>query len=82
MPEIKYKVVSDNLRTEPRSQVHPEWMDKVIEGKTIELGVPQARLGAYYKTFKRQGYKLRTRSVGPEATVIWVVPMPEGADGE
>jgi hypothetical protein len=77
MSDVTFRVVDDGLRTEARPRALAPWIALVIDGNTVEVGMPQAKLGGYYKTFANLGYKLRTRTAGPDATVVWAESLLE-----
>ena len=68
--DAKFEVVSDELRTAPRASRRAPWIDVVLEGSTIRLDMPQDKLGGYYKTFAKEGLKLRTKADGTH-TIVW-----------
>ena len=74
--EAQFEVVSDELRTAPRASRRAPWIDVVLEGKTIRLEMPQDKLGGYYKTFQKEGLKLRTKADGTH-TIVWAESPPK-----
>lgn len=70
MSDITYEIVSDDLRTAARQTEQPEWVKAALEGETIRVNLTQTKLGGYYKTFSKQGFKLRTRADG-DHTILW-----------
>lgn len=82
MSDVTFRVVDDDLRTEARPRALAPWVQLVLDGNTIEVDLPQAKLGGYYKTFSSKGMKLRTRSQGPDKTVIWGESMLDAPKGK
>lgn len=74
MSEVEFKVVADDLRTVARQLRKAAWVQMVIDGKTLRVNLPQVKLGGYYKTLSKEGYKLRTRADG-EQTIVWAEPL-------
>jgi hypothetical protein len=76
MAEPIFEIVSDELRTKPRDLHRAQWMIEVFDGKTVRVKLEQTKLGGYYKTFSKEGYKLRTKADG-EYTIVWAERPPK-----
>ena len=46
------------------------------------LGLPQGKLGGYYKTFQKEGLKLRTKADGSTHTIVWAESPPVVKSGK
>lgn len=75
----EFEIVGDELRTPERATA--PWIAAVIEGKTVKLNLKQAKMGGYYRTVERHGYKLRTRAV-EDGVVVWAEAKPSEANGQ
>ena len=75
MTDDEFVVVSDELRTAPRQTKRAAWVDVVLNGSTIRLDKTQDKLGGYYKTFAKEGLKLRTKADG-NTTIVWAESVP------
>lgn len=79
--EAQFEIVSDDERGPAGARRLSPWILALFEGKTVKLNVEQGKLGGYYKTAERHGYKLRSRAV-EGGTIVWAEPIaPEQLNG-
>jgi hypothetical protein len=77
MTDAEFEVVADDLRSVARQLRQAAWVQTVLDGKTIRVNSPQAKLGGSYRTFAKQGYKLHTRADGEGSTIVWAEKIAE-----
>jgi hypothetical protein len=76
MADAPFEVISDDERGPAGGRRLSPWVQALFDGKTIKLGIEQGRLGGYYKTAERHGFKLRSRAV-EGGTIVWADPIEE-----
>lgn len=78
--EAQFEIVSDEERGPAGARRLSPWILALFDGKTVRLNVEQSKLGGYYKTAERHGFKLRSRAV-EDGTIVWAEAIPDETNG-
>lgn len=79
--EAQFEIVSDDERGPAGGRRLSPWILALFDGKTVRLKVEQGKLGGYYKTAERHGFKLRSRAV-EGGTIVWAEAIPSASPEE
>lgn len=78
---MKFQVVDRSLREQVGSHprgVRSEWMQALLDGKTIKLSKEDRRkIGGNIATLRKHGLKLRTGMINETEIIAWTEPLED-----